>query len=212
MVMAEITICQICNEPYINGIHQHKCRGKKPFIKKCINCGNEFETYNKHKIYCSKTCCKNNNKDWSIKNKDRIAQKKICEICNTEFITRIFNQKLCSKECAEKARVKNYIYSFHQIRFKVFHRDQFTCIYCGRTSFIDNIELHLEHIVSRNKNGDNTINNYATSCKDCNLSKSDIRFSKQLERRILNEIKKRNSKIDIQQSVLPFFVDKNEKF
>lgn len=57
-------------------------------------------------------------------------------------------------------------------RFEVFKRDEFTCQYCGRTP--PAAVLHIDHVVPVAKGGSNDLDNLVTSCKDCNLGKSDV--------------------------------------
>ena len=57
-------------------------------------------------------------------------------------------------------------------RFEVFKRDEFTCQYCGRKP--PAAVLHLDHIHPVSQGGSNEVDNLATSCKDCNLGKSDV--------------------------------------
>lgn len=56
------------------------------------------------------------------------------------------------------------------IRFDVFHRDGFACVYCGRRP--PDVLLEADHIVPRAKGGVDEIDNLATSCRDCNNGKS----------------------------------------
>jgi hypothetical protein len=55
-------------------------------------------------------------------------------------------------------------------RFEVFKRDGFKCQYCGRTP--PDIVLELDHIQPKCKGGPDDINNYITSCFDCNRGKA----------------------------------------
>lgn len=58
------------------------------------------------------------------------------------------------------------------LRFKVFMRDRFRCIACGRSPATHlNIELHADHIVSVHDKGKTTLENLQTLCQDCNLGK-----------------------------------------
>lgn len=57
------------------------------------------------------------------------------------------------------------------IRFEVFRRDSFSCIYCGRSA--PNVELHIDHKVPWKIVKKHQIDNLVTACKDCNLGKKD---------------------------------------
>lgn len=57
------------------------------------------------------------------------------------------------------------------IRFDVFRRDKFTCIYCGRSA--PNVELHVDHKIPWKVVKKHEINNLFTACQDCNLGKKD---------------------------------------
>ncbi len=58
------------------------------------------------------------------------------------------------------------------LRFKVFRRDLFRCVVCGRSPATHlNIELHADHIVAVANGGKTTIENLQTLCHDCNLGK-----------------------------------------
>lgn len=55
-------------------------------------------------------------------------------------------------------------------RFEVFHRDGFTCRYCGRKP--PEVVLEVDHIVAVANGGGDEIENLATACFDCNNGKS----------------------------------------
>lgn len=57
------------------------------------------------------------------------------------------------------------------LRFEVFKRDRFTCVYCGATP--PGVLLHIDHVIPVAGGGDNTIDNLVTACQPCNLGKSD---------------------------------------
>jgi hypothetical protein len=58
------------------------------------------------------------------------------------------------------------------LRFKVFLRDRFRCVACGRSPATDlNTTLHADHIVSVWDNGKTSLENLQTLCQDCNLGK-----------------------------------------
>ncbi len=84
------------------------------------------------------------------------------------------------KEC-EKIIGKKRIYKYKyrprnnkrrlKLRFDVLNRDNFTCQYCGRKA--PNVILEIDHIHPKSKGGINDLNNYATSCIECNRGKGD---------------------------------------
>jgi hypothetical protein len=58
------------------------------------------------------------------------------------------------------------------LRFKVFMRDKFRCVACGRSPATHlNIELHADHKHSVADRGKTTLENLQTLCQDCNLGK-----------------------------------------
>ena len=57
------------------------------------------------------------------------------------------------------------------VRFDVFKRDRFTCVYCGATP--PNVLLHVDHVIAVANGGSNSIDNLVTACQPCNLGKSD---------------------------------------
>ncbi|MEN6290684.1 MAG: HNH endonuclease [Methanobacterium sp.] len=58
----------------------------------------------------------------------------------------------------------------HQkIRFRILHRDNFTCQYCGRRA--PEVVLEVDHIVPLSKGGKDDDENLTTSCRECNRGK-----------------------------------------
>jgi len=69
------------------------------------------------------------------------------------------------------------------------------CIYCGHSSFSDGIELHVDHVMPLDKGGSSLAKNLVAACKDCNVAKgSSVINNIQI---ILDEVKKRNNKMNI---------------
>lgn len=55
------------------------------------------------------------------------------------------------------------------VRFDVFRRDNFTCVYCGAKS--PDVTLHCDHKLAVANGGSDDISNLVTSCQDCNFGK-----------------------------------------
>jgi len=62
-----------------------------------------------------------------------------------------------------------------QLRFRVFQRDRFRCVACGRSPASDlNIILHADHVVPVALGGKTAIENLQTLCQGCNLGKGKL--------------------------------------
>ena len=59
-----------------------------------------------------------------------------------------------------------------KLRFQVLQRDNFTCQYCGRRP--PECILEVDHKYPKAKGGLDKIENYITSCRECNLGKGDV--------------------------------------
>lgn len=59
-----------------------------------------------------------------------------------------------------------------RIRFEIFKRDRFRCLYCGATPLQK--PLHVDHVVAIANGGTNKPSNLITACGDCNLGKNAI--------------------------------------
>ena len=58
------------------------------------------------------------------------------------------------------------------LRFRVFLRDRFRCVLCGRSPATHlNVELHADHATSVADGGKTVLENLQTTCQDCNLGK-----------------------------------------
>lgn len=56
------------------------------------------------------------------------------------------------------------------VRFQVFARDGFRCIYCGAGR--DDAKLVVDHVIPVKDGGTNDIGNLATACRECNAGKA----------------------------------------
>lgn len=62
-----------------------------------------------------------------------------------------------------------------RLRFKVLKRDNFKCVFCGKSPATDaNVILHVDHIIPWSKGGETVIENLQTLCSKCNLGKSNL--------------------------------------
>jgi hypothetical protein len=56
-------------------------------------------------------------------------------------------------------------------KFKILHRDNFTCRYCGARPGSENLEV--DHLIPRSKYGSDNACNLVAACVTCNSRKSD---------------------------------------
>ena len=56
-------------------------------------------------------------------------------------------------------------------RMRIFERDGFKCVYCGRTPDMEDVVLHVDHILPVKEGGGNDPSNLRTACDKCNLGK-----------------------------------------
>ena len=56
-------------------------------------------------------------------------------------------------------------------RFRILHRDRFTCRYCAAMPGSEFLEV--DHLVPRSRGGSDHAENFVTACKTCNGRKSD---------------------------------------
>lgn len=59
-----------------------------------------------------------------------------------------------------------------RLRFLVFRRDGYTCVYCG--AMPPQVQLHVDHIRPVASGGTNAIWNLVTACAPCNLGKGTL--------------------------------------
>lgn len=85
------------------------------------------------------------------------------------------------------------------IRFEVFKRDSFKCVYCG--SAAPEVILHVDHIQPISKGGSNDIVNLATACQPCNLGKKartlDDKSIIEKSRNQMEELQQRKDQLDM---------------
>ena len=104
--------------------------------------------------------------EW-IKYKEKLVKKR--------FITILDNGNISINQWDEKYKATEYktsqrnIPDWQLLRLSVFQRDNYTCVYCGSTEK----PLHCDHVVPYSKGGSNELDNLATSCPSCNMSKGN---------------------------------------
>jgi hypothetical protein len=70
-----------------------------------------------------------------------------------------------------------------RLRFRVFARDNFTCQYCGTAS--PDVALEVDHIHPVARGGKHHLDNFTTSCHDCNMGKGTMLIQEQIHLRDL---------------------------
>ena len=88
-------------------------------------------------------------------------------------------------------RVKQYVRFFRNDvvlnRANILKRDDFTCQYCSKKSN----SMTIDHIVPKNKEGEDTWTNLVTACSRCNTKKGDSLLEK-IDMKLLKKPKKPN--------------------
>jgi 5-methylcytosine-specific restriction endonuclease McrA len=118
--------------------------------------------------------------------------RKNCKICGNEFRMKNHNHKYCSIKC-QKTALNISSDKLKKSKFIIFERDNFTCFYCGKNSYQHNIILQIDHVIPRNKYGEDTAENLVTSCSECNYGKNYQILAKNNIESIQSEIKRRNN-------------------
>ena len=70
-------------------------------------------------------------------------------------------------EYNQKYRDRPPAHVWRDLREHTFHRDNYTCQYCGERGG----KLHCDHVIPLSRGGSNKPGNLATACAACNLSK-----------------------------------------
>lgn len=79
----------------------------------------------------------------------------------------------CAKAYQQK-ELPTGTHSGNGLRFRVLARDDFRCVYCGRTPKNDGVVLEVDHVYPKSKGGKDTMDNLVTACRDCNQGKKDM--------------------------------------
>ena len=117
---------------------------------------------------------------------------KICIKCGAPASPRS-KQNLCH-ECTEAKRLKDKE-DRELSYFAIFKRDDFKCVYCGKSSIEDGVKLVLDHLMPYIDTKDNSVYNLVTACWDCNGLKTSTQLSKEVYERIIKRNIQRNKGI-----------------
>jgi hypothetical protein len=142
----------------------------------------------------------------------------ICAHCRKVFEKRYFNERYCSKKCHEEHVLvkKENMVNVEKARYKIFERDEFRCVYCGKSSIEDNISLCIDHVEPYSVKMNSNVYNLVTACYQCNFGKGPYSMRKEIYERVIAENKRRtDNKIsrDSQSfvnSVLKWFFDETK--
>ena len=93
---------------------------------------------------------------------------KKCNRCGIQLLGNHYGTCNRCKEIIKDLRSKSL-----RLRFEIFKRDEFKCIYCGRSSK-DNTVLVIDHKIPLSRGGDDSYMNLVTSCWECNSGKGDV--------------------------------------
>ena len=115
-----------------------------------------------------------------------------CIVCDEYFTPYSKTSKYCGIECRNIATEENILKKKKITDFVIFERDNFRCVYCGKSSIEDGVRLQIEHIYPINRGGSADTFNIVTSCSVCNGQKSDRMMSDDNILRLWNEIERRN--------------------
>lgn len=97
-----------------------------------------------------------------------------CGYCERIFTPRHSNQRFCSKECCNEARVvyKGLRLKWADLREFVLERDNYTCQDCGK-QLADN-ELEVHHVVPLYSRGTNKETNLVALCHKCHKGRHSL--------------------------------------
>jgi hypothetical protein len=76
-----------------------------------------------------------------------------------------------------------------RLRFEIFKRDGFACVYCGRSPAAS--PLHVDHVVPVEGGGSSKPENLVSACEDCNQGKSSVPLEEKKLRALAVVSKKR---------------------
>ncbi|MCK6463073.1 MAG: HNH endonuclease [Candidatus Pacebacteria bacterium] len=108
-----------------------------------------------------------------MKKENRIGKKFECPVCKSNFIANGWNQKYCSNKCSYFAA--KFPKRGNLLPSDIIRRDGFRCYYCDEYYSANKewLNMTLDHIIPKSKNGKDTASNLVACCFSCNASKRD---------------------------------------
>jgi DNA-binding transcriptional MerR regulator len=98
---------------------------------------------------------------------DEVEEKELSSLTTKEEID-VEEAKIV--EAKRRKKLRNEV--TYKLRFDVLERDQYHCVYCGRSpKTTPGLEVVVDHIIPLEKGGTNDMTNLATSCFECNEGK-----------------------------------------
>lgn len=166
---------------------------KKKKVFTCEWCSSLFWSHGKMVRYCSREC---RTMGMNIKKRDSIKKNAKCRECRRPFSPATSTQIFCTKKCSDKWHDRKADEKRKPFYFEIFKRDNFRCIYCGRSPVNDKkVILEVDHVYPRNIGGGNDPFNLVTSCRKCNQQKKDMYLGYQQTLILWREIDRRNRRI-----------------
>ncbi len=83
---------------------------------------------------------------------------------------------------ANKILVESGKKSYLKNRFEILKRDDFKCVYCGRSSE-HKVILQIDHIIAKANGGNDDNSNLVTACFECNIGKRDFLLDERQEKK-----------------------------
>jgi 5-methylcytosine-specific restriction endonuclease McrA len=166
------------------------------YLETCY-CGDEFETPYEDQRCCGSECLE------ELHDATGLLVRK-CKYCHIEFKPRR-NELFCGQNCKQiyaQKEVKLFWKKKGGIsknKFTIYERDNFKCIYCGKTTDEYDIVLSLDHIipVSSGQDGLDLASNLITCCKSCNSAKNDKALSSRNIKFLKKLVLRRNKEIGL---------------
>lgn len=202
--MSQYHICKECGSKYARNETRNK-HGLCPvcvvaveavsspfrYERICPQCGGHFRTNVANKRFCNYACA-------GEYHRSKPPHQKQCAICGETFYSDQSSAKYCGSACRrEAARLRRRTQERSTptevtSRFLILQRDDFRCVYCGRSAPEDAAELHIDHIIPRIHGGADIVGNVVTACTQCNLEKGPRDLPETLLVRVQSVVSKRN--------------------